>query len=145
MGQETRRRGGAFLTMEAIQTEMFGTDEWHRPVEDPDYREEMTAAERFVAFHLRNPHVYRGLHRLAMSWRRAGHRRWSIYSAFEVLRWQSGTTGGEPWKLNNNFRPYYARLMMECEPGLDGFFETRAADGDDREWLRAAAPRRAEA
>ena len=29
------------------------------------------------------------------------------------------------WKINNNFAPHYARLIMEQEPDLKGFFEVR--------------------
>jgi hypothetical protein len=34
-------------------------------------------------------------------------------------------TVGDDFKLNNNYHSRYARLIMEREPGLDGFFETR--------------------
>jgi hypothetical protein len=37
-------------------------------------------------------------------------------------------TDGEPWKLNNSFTPWYARLAM-TEPDLDGFFHTRDSLG----------------
>lgn len=34
-------------------------------------------------------------------------------------------TKGEPFKLNNDFRSRYTRLLMQQEPELQGFFETR--------------------
>lgn len=82
--------------------------------------------ERFAEFHADNPHVYYQLKRLALAQRRAGNDRGSINQLFEVLRWQvSMSTAGDDFKLNNNWRSFYARLLMEQEPELAGFFETR--------------------
>ncbi|HEY5316508.1 MAG TPA: hypothetical protein VIJ20_00910 [Solirubrobacteraceae bacterium] len=45
---------------------------------------------------------------------------------FEVLRFETGLkTEGDPFKLNNDYRAPYARMMMEREPDLAGLFETR--------------------
>jgi len=44
-----------------------------------------------------------------------------------VLRWERAmkTTDQTEWKLNNNYTSRYARLIMEQEPDLEGFFVTR--------------------
>jgi hypothetical protein len=45
-----------------------------------------------------------------------------------VLRWewQGATTDpNAEWKLNNNYRSRFARLIMDNEPDLAGVFETR--------------------
>lgn len=83
--------------------------------------------ERFNAFHAANPHVYAALRRLALQMRRAGHKQWSTKGAFEVLRWQYAmlTTDASGFKLNNIYTAPYARLLMQQEPELSGFFETR--------------------
>ncbi len=87
---------------------------------------ESRAAERFREFHRENPQVYDRLLGLALEWKRRGRTRCGIGMLWEVLRWQTGMeTGGDPYKLNNNYRSRYARLMMEREPELLGFFETR--------------------
>lgn len=85
-----------------------------------------TIAERFGAFHRRNPQVYAALRASALAMRRRGVTRYSIAGLFELLRWQYAmqTAGGE-YKLNNDFRAPYARLLMEQEAELAGFFETR--------------------
>jgi hypothetical protein len=45
---------------------------------------------------------------------------------FEVLRFETGlTTAGDPYKLNNDYRAHYSRMMMEREEDLRGLFETR--------------------
>ena len=46
----------------------------------------------------------------------------------KVLRWDKTIhtdPGADPFKLNNTHRPYYARLIMDAEPGLRGWFEIR--------------------
>jgi hypothetical protein len=44
---------------------------------------------------------------------------------------------GDDWRLNNNYRPYYARLLMQQEPQLQGFFALRTAKADE-EWSAAS-------
>lgn len=83
--------------------------------------------ERFQQFHQANPHIYTAIRQRALFLRRKGFRRWSTKSAFEILRYdwaiQTDTTDG--FKLNNDFTRPYARLLMQQEPDLAGFFETR--------------------
>lgn len=81
----------------------------------------------FRAFHHQHPEVYRELAALARQWKAAGHNKVGMAALFEVLRWQRGlaTRDVDGFKLNNNFRSRYARLLMANEPDLNGFFETR--------------------
>ena len=82
----------------------------------------------FNAFHAENPHVYNELVRLARHAKRKGLDRWSIASLFEIVRWETALrTSGSMFKLNNNYKPYYARLIMANEENLRGFFRTRDA------------------
>lgn len=86
----------------------------------------LTIEEAFAAFHAANPHVYAELVALAREARGRGVARLGIGMLFEVLRWRVALrTGGDEFKLNNNYRSYYARLVMLREPDLDGVFETR--------------------
>lgn len=86
----------------------------------------LTIEETFWRFHHDNPHVYDELVRLARRARSRGAGRIGIGMLFEVLRWQHTiNTTGHPFLLNNNWRSYYARLIMNQEPELDGIFETR--------------------
>lgn len=82
--------------------------------------------DAFWRFHRENPHVYTELVSLA---RRAVHaeaKKVGIGMLFEVLRWRHTLrTGGDEFKLNNNYRSYYARLIMQQEADLEGLFETR--------------------
>lgn len=75
-----------------------------------------------MEFHIKHSEVMGALIRLARQYRRAGHGAWSINGAFEVLRWERHIDGlpdaTEAFKLNNNYRAWYARRIMEMEPDL---------------------------
>lgn len=82
------------------------------------------------AFHEKNPHVYEELRKIARDLRRRGIRRVGIALLFERLRWISKIeTDGDPFRLDNSHRAYYARLLM-AEPDLAGLFETRSSATD---------------
>jgi len=94
-----------------------------------------TIEDRFREFDAANPHVYEALVDLCRRVQARGRKRWSINAAFEVprYRWTMQTIRREgEFKLNNNFRAYYARMIEAQEPELAGFFELResAADGE---------------
>lgn len=82
---------------------------------------------RFEAFHAANPEVYDNLVRMARTLVARGRRRIGIAMLFEVLRWNHAvqTIGDADFKLNNNFRSRYARLIAQREPDLARVFETR--------------------
>ena len=85
---------------------------------------------RFQTFHTENPQVYRALVALARKAVRRGHRRIGIGMLYEVLRWQTMLATTDPdFKLNNNYRSRYARLIMAQEPDLAGVFELRELTG----------------
>lgn len=80
----------------------------------------------FAEFHRSNPHVYQRLAEMARQLVARGHKRIGIGMLFEVLRWQSAIeTTGDEFRLNNNYRSRYARLLMDREPDLAGVFELR--------------------
>lgn len=83
--------------------------------------------KRFSAFHSKNPHVYAALVVEARSLQRVGHAVYGMAGLFEVLRWKHAMTTADVsgFKLSNDYRAYYARLIMICEPDLDGFFNVR--------------------
>lgn len=81
----------------------------------------------FRTFHENNPEVYVELVRLARQLHGRGHDRIGIGMLFEVIRWKRHleTVDVSGFKLNNNYRSRYARLIMEQEPDLFGVFELR--------------------
>ena len=93
-----------------------------------EVRENTLRAENETAwiFHLNNPRIALELRRLALELYEAGLRKYSIKGLYEVLRYNAAiSTTGKKYKLNNDFTPFYARLLMETEPRLKGFFNIR--------------------
>lgn len=86
-----------------------------------------TLSERFESFHDRNPWVYQALEELTRDEFARGHRRIGIAMLFEVLRWHYGRrTDSDTFRLNNDYRSRYARLLMQSHPEWDQVFATRA-------------------
>lgn len=89
--------------------------------------------KRFEKFHTENPSVYDNLVRLAREFRRKGsnhNRKMGIGMLYEVLRWNyymSVEAGEEEYKLSNDFRAPYARLIMDQEPDLQDAFNLRCS------------------
>lgn len=87
----------------------------------------------FWEFHEQNPHIYETLERLALQLYRGGIQRWGIKALWEVCRYElmlRTSASARTFRLNNNHTAYYARLLMDRCPELDGFFETRERRGD---------------
>lgn len=87
---------------------------------------------KFEAFHYANPHVYTELVMLARRAKRTGASKVGIGQLFEVLRWRHMlSTQGDEFLLNNSYRAFYSRMIMDREPDLGGFFETRRSIADE--------------
>ncbi|MEV4741776.1 hypothetical protein [Streptomyces sp. NPDC049555] len=88
---------------------------------------EVSIQRRFEAFHELNPWIAEQLEVLTADCLQHGSRRVGIGMLFEVLRWQYGraTAGREPWRLNNDYRSRYVRLLIERHPEWVDIFETR--------------------
>lgn len=100
----------------------------HQPeIPFPTYDHQDTIQGHFEQFHRANPFVYSELVRRARRLKRRGWKKAGIGMLWEVLRWRMmlSTKTADGFKLNNNFRSRYARLIMEENDDLDGFFETR--------------------
>lgn len=87
--------------------------------------DKLTIESRFAAFHRANPDIYTKLVRLARELR-AKRPHYGIRPLIEIVRYdQAMTNADDGFKINNDFCSRYARLIMDNEPDLDGFFETR--------------------
>lgn len=83
-------------------------------------------AVNFQKFHTNNPDIYSELVRLSRELVRAGYTNYGISALFEVVRYnKSISTIGDRFKLNNNYRALYARMIMERESDLATFFHIR--------------------
>lgn len=101
-----------------------------KPIVEVEYAREDNTLDRWAKFHLANPHVYRLIVKMAREMRQRGIQHYGIAAIFEVIRYVGVTTHGDRYKLNNSHRAYYARLVMNLEPDLAGFFETRSTPHD---------------
>lgn len=90
----------------------------------------LTIQERFADFHARHPEVYAAIVRFAREVQSRGHHKFGIAFIWERARWYLAIEKSEDYKLNNNYRSRYARLVMEREQDLDGFFDTRELRAD---------------
>jgi hypothetical protein len=105
---------------------------------NPTNSETETAASKFTRFHNNNPEVYETLVRLAREWvRRTGRHKLGIASLFERTRWEIAiATSDADFKLNNNYRSWYARLIMHQEKDLIGIFDLRKSEADSWIWMK---------
>lgn len=87
-------------------------------------------AGMFRLYDAENPHVYREFVRFARELKSAGRHRASASLIFERMRWESMIRGGPEsglpaYRLNNNYRAFYARKLATEDPSFAGFFEIR--------------------
>lgn len=84
-------------------------------------------ATRAAEFHERNPRVYALLVHYAREAVRRGRSRVGIELLWNRMRWDYTviTDHGSDFKLNQNYKAWYARRIMENEPDLADIFETR--------------------
>jgi hypothetical protein len=81
---------------------------------------------KFHDFDRKNPHVYDELVKLCREAKRAGKSKIGIGMLWEVMRWHFFLqTTDTDYKLNNDYRAYYARVIMVREEDLEEIFNTR--------------------
>lgn len=82
--------------------------------------------QRFITFHLANRHVYGALEQLALRAHKAGVQKLGIGALVETLRYSASLqTAGDAYKVNNNHRSLYARMLIRNHPELRGLIELR--------------------
>lgn len=111
---------------EALRMNEQAQFEKRRKRRGPKVDVDQSIQARFERFHAANPEVYVELVRLARKLRNQGLSSYGIVGLYEVLRYdRSLKTDGKPFKLSNDFRSRYARLIMDQEEDLKDFFRTR--------------------
>ena len=91
------------------------------------FRERTRLDRAFMDYHRRHPEVYALLVQMAREARSSGFESYSISTLFEVIRWHRRdlVVDERPFKLPNNHRSRYSRIIMDNEPDLRGFFTLR--------------------
>lgn len=92
-----------------------------------------TLAERFLAFHEARPDVYRAFRDHARRLRFMGHRHLSAQYICDYLSFESRTDGrpDSAWKINHDFGPFYARMLMAEDESFGRAFERRRSVADE--------------
>ena len=85
--------------------------------------------KKFRLFHFDNPQVFTTLVSMARDFRsvRPG-RQIGIATLWEALRWHYSLDikkSDDAYKLNNNHKAFYARMMMAAHEDLEGLFVLR--------------------
>lgn len=74
-----------------------------------------------------NPKVYKLIVNLARTVKAAGYETYSMDAILHRLRWHYAvdSKSKEPFKVNDHYSSFYARLVMAREPDLANFFTLR--------------------
>ena len=82
--------------------------------------------DKFKTYDEANPRIYRLFHRFARETLDRGYKKYSANAIFERIRWYVNIeTTGDSFKINNNYRPYYARKLMGDRQEFSSFFRVR--------------------
>jgi len=79
----------------------------------------------FKTYDEENPKIWALFVHYASQAKQKGFTRYSANGIFEVIRFHTGVSGNDGFKINNNYRPDYARKMEEMFPEFKGFFQKR--------------------
>jgi hypothetical protein len=82
--------------------------------------------DTFKEYHNKYPQVYETFVKLTHQTKGKGFKRFSARGLFQVMRWKmGGKIKTDGYKFNNNFTPYYVRLLEIEYPQFVGFYEKR--------------------
>ncbi len=88
----------------------------------------LTGYEKFRLFHFENPDVFDLFEKFARQAKASGRGRFGAFMIGNRIRWYTQVeVVGDDYKINNNYLPYWARLLMlKYEDDFAGFFELRS-------------------
>lgn len=89
------------------------------------FTEQKTTAERFAEFVAANEWFVQECLRQCRESKADGNKRGSVKSLFEQHRHKFRAGAGCKYGLNNSYTSLFARLLIERDPSLNGFFELR--------------------
>ena len=85
----------------------------------------------FEIFDQENPEVYEIVKKYTFQAIDSGRQRFGIAMIYERVRWYIAIeTRGDTFKLNNNFKAFYARKFIHEYPQHKDFFELRSSIAD---------------
>ena len=90
--------------------------------------------KKFMEFHTDNPHIMDSIVRYTRQLKSAGRKHFGMAAVFERIRWdyaviiKRDTKKG--FRISNDFRSRYARLVEQLYPEFKGFYRTRPISSD---------------
>lgn len=84
----------------------------------------------FKKYDSENPVIWQLFQRFTREAKAKGFKTYSSNGIFEIMRWHTAANGNDNFKVNNNFRPDYARKMMRAYPEFKGFLRVRKLTAD---------------
>lgn len=104
---------------------MFDQAEFEYPRNDTKLK------RRFMRFDLDNPKVYELLKHYTFQALARGFQHYGIAALFERIRWHTDIETTDPrFKMNNDYKAFYARKFHMEFPTHKGFFRTRIQKGE---------------
>lgn len=92
---------------------------------------EKAKTDKFKTYHSENPEVYETFKKLTFEAKKTGHKHFSARGLFQVMRFKMGGKIKEDgFKYNNNYTPFYVRIIENEYPEIKGFFEKRKSKAD---------------
>lgn len=106
-------------------------------IHDIDYQKDPTIFDdispellkKFKECHTAHPEIYQQFKAMAYQMKSRA-KRYSHITIFEVIRWNTDIRGGDRFKINNNYRSVYVRLLIYNHPEFKDFFEKRSHQTD---------------
>jgi len=88
---------------------------------------EQQIRQQVRTYHRNNPEVWELFKDFTFELIYSGRKHYSANAIFERIRWEKDLGAGSEaaFKLNNNYRAFYARRFMATYPRYEGFFRTR--------------------
>jgi len=87
--------------------------------------------QKFAEFDAAHPEVWALFERFTLQLIARGFQHHSADAVLHRVRWEtSANADGKPFKLNNNYTPYFARKFHRAHPHLAGFFRNRKSKAD---------------
>ena len=91
--------------------------------------------QQVKAYHRKHPEVWELFVQFTFDMIDKGFKNYAVSGIFERIRWEKdmGGDGLTMFKINNNYKPFYARRFMACYPQHEGFFRTRKQTSEDKD------------
>jgi hypothetical protein len=79
----------------------------------------------FKEYDKQNPHIWEAFKEFSLNAKQKGFSNYGSSGIFEIIRWNTNIQSRDLYKINNNYKPHYARKMMLEFPEFEGFFRVR--------------------